>query len=244
MNKNLVVAETANDEQLLDQLVQDLFLEHLRRELVGQKNSIIDDNNDKLFNLDRKFVAEFKKLTGPLETISDTLGEQTRELNDAKDDAQRHYLTLLDSLAQNRADTTALHDMFQQQNSKHHQEQVEQLQRIHEQLLQQSARLQEQNAALTALTEQQVALSHQQVALQEQLFSATLAEMMQAQNVMLESLTEQNKSLHQQMLTLEDKQRAELQTNRRWGKLATGFTLVNTLILVGMTTLFFIQHGI
>ena len=239
MNKNLVVAETANDEQLLDQLVQDLFLEHLRRELVGQKKSI-DDSNDKLFNLDRKFVAEFKKLTGPLETISDTLGEQTRELNDAKDDAQRHYLTLLNSLAQNRADTTALHDMFQQQNSKHHQEQVEQLQRIHEQLPQQSATLQEQNAALTSLTEQQVALSHQQVALQEQLFSATLAEM-QAQNV--ESLTEQNKSLHQQLFTLEDKQRAELQTNRRWGKLATVFTLVNTLILVGMTTLFFIQHG-
>ncbi|MBO4150277.1 hypothetical protein LCD46_13590 [Enterobacter ludwigii] len=241
MNKNLVVAETANDEQLLDQLVQDLFLEHLRRELVGQKKSI-DDSNDKLFNLDRKFVAEFKKLTGPLETISDTLGEQTRELNDAKDDAQRHYLTLLNSLAQNRADTTALHDMSQQQNSKHHQEQVEELQRIHEQLPQQSARLQEQNAALTSLTEQQVALSHQQVALQEQLFSATLAEM-QAQNVMLESLTEQNKSLHQQILTLEDKQRAELQTNRRWGKLATVFTLVNTLILMGMTTLFFIQHG-
>jgi small-conductance mechanosensitive channel len=241
LNKKLVVAETANDEQLLDQLVQELFLEHLRRELVGQKKSI-DENNDKLFNLERKFVAEFKKLTVPLETMSDTLGEQTRELNDAKDDAQRHYLTLLNSLAQNRADTTALHDIFQQQNRKHHQEQIEQLQCIHEHLPQQSARLQEQNAALTALTEQQVSLSHQQVALQEQLFSATLAEM-KAQNVMLESLTEQNKSLHQQMLTLEDKQRAELQSNRLWGKLVTGFTLVNTLILVSMTTLFFIQHG-
>lgn len=242
MNKNLVVAETANDEQLLDQLVQDLFLEHLRRELVGQKRSI-DDSNDKLFNLDRKIVAEFKKLTGPLETISDTLGEQTRELNDAKDDAQRHYLTLLNSLAQNMADTTTLYDMFQQQNNKNHQEQVEQLQRIHEQLLQQSAKLQEQNTALIVLKEQHVALSHQQAALQEQLFSATLAEM-KAQNETLESLTEQNKSLHQQMLTLEVKQHAELQTNRRWGKLAMGFTLVNTLILVGMTTLFFIQHGV
>ncbi|EMH6513537.1 hypothetical protein PO590_12510 [Raoultella ornithinolytica] len=242
MNKNLVVAETANDEQLLDQLVQDLFLEHLRRELVGQKRSI-DDSNDKLFNLDRKIVAEFKKLTGPLETISDTLGEQTRELNDAKDDAQRHYLTLLNSLAQNMADTTTLYDMFQQQNNKNHQEQVEQLQRIHEQLLQQSAKLQEQNTALIVLKEQHVALSHQQEALQEQLFSATLAEM-KAQNETLESLTEQNKSLHQQMLTLEVKQHAELQTNRRWGKLAMGFTLVNTLILVGMTTLFFIQHGV
>lgn len=206
LNKNLAVAETGNDEKLLDQLVQDLFLAHLRRELDVQKKSI-DDSNDKLFNLDRKFIAEFKKLTGPLETLSDKLDEQTRELNDANNDAQTLYRTLLNSLAQNRTDTATLHDILQQQNSQQHQEQEQQLQRIMEQLPQQSAEL-------------------------------------QAQNITLALLTEQNKSLHQQLLTLEDKQHAELQINRRWGKLAAGFTVANMLILISMAALFIVQHGV
>ncbi|WP_337049183.1 hypothetical protein [Serratia fonticola] len=238
MNKNLSEVETANDGQLLDQLVQDLFLEHLRRELGVQKKSI-DDSNDTLFNLDRKFVAEFKKLIGPLETICDTLGEQTREMNDAKDDAHKHYRTLLNSLEQNRTDTAALNHILH----KYHQKQGEQLQRIQEHLSQQSTELQAQTAALASLTKQHVLLSQQQMALQEQQFSVALAEM-QAQSVTLTSLKEQNMSQHQQLLTLEEKHRAELNLNRRWGKFTAGFLLINTLILAGITTLFIIQHGV
>ncbi|HCB1497748.1 TPA: hypothetical protein MYO83_000539 [Klebsiella michiganensis] len=238
MNKNLAVAETANDEQLLDQLVQDLFLEHLRRELDIQRKSI-DDSNDILFNLDRKFAAEFKKLTGQLETICDTLGEQTCELNDAKGDAQTHYRSLLNSLAQYRTDIAALYDLLH----KNHQEQGEQLQRVQEQLSQQSTELQAQSKALASLTEQHVLLSRQQMAIQEQQFSATFGGM-QAQNMTLASFTEQNMSQHQQLLTLEDRHHAELNINRRWGKFVAGFTLVNTIILVGIATVFIIKLGV
>ncbi|AOR65396.1 hypothetical protein [Pectobacterium wasabiae] len=237
MNKNLAVAEVSSDEQLLDQLVQELFLEHLRRELGVQKKSI-DDSNDKLFNLDRKFVAEFKNVSGLLDTISDTLGEQTRELNDAKADAQTHYRSLLNSLAQNRTDTAALQDILQQLSSKRHKEQGEQLQRIQEQLFHQSAELQ---AQYSVLTEQNAVLNQQQEVLQKQRFTATLAEM-QEQNVTLASLTEQNKSLHRQFLTLEDEQRADFRTNSRWGKLAAGFSIANTLILISVTALFIVKY--
>lgn len=204
MNKNLAVVETANDEKLLDQLVQDLFLTHLRRELDVQKESL-DDSNAKLFNLERKLTADFKKLNGPLETLSDKLDEQTRELTDANDDTQTLCRTLLSNLGENRTHTAAQHDILQQQSSKHHQEQIQQLHRILEELPQLSAEL-------------------------------------QTQNVTLAQLTEQNTLLHQQLLALEDKQRAELQTNRRWEKLAAGFTIVNTLMLVSMAALFILQH--
>ena len=204
MNKNLAVVETANDEKLLDQLVQDLFLTHLRRELDVQKESL-DDSNAKLFNLERKLTADFKKLNGPLETLSDKLDEQTRELTDANDDTQTLCRTLLSNLGENRTHTAAQHDILQQQSSKHHQEQIQQLHRILKELPQLSAEL-------------------------------------QTQNVTLAQLTEQNTLLHQQLLALEDKQRAELQTNRRWEKLAAGFTIVNTLMLVSMAALFILQH--
>lgn len=204
MNNNLATAETANDEKLLDQLVEGLFLAHLRRELEVQRESL-DDSNAKLFNLERKLTAEFKKLNGPLETLSDKLDEQSRELTDANDDTQTLCRTLLNSLAENRTHTAAQHDIFQQQSSKHHQEQSQQLHRILEQLPQHSAEL-------------------------------------QAQNVTLALLTEETRALHQQLLTLEDKQRTALQTNRRWGKLAAGFTVVNTLILISVAALFILQH--
>ncbi len=204
LNKNLAVAETANDEKLLDQLVEDLFLAHLRRELDVQKESL-DDSNTKLFNLERKLTADFKKLNGPLETLSDKLDEQTRELTDANDDTQTLCRTLLSSLAENKTHTAAQHDILQQQSSKHHQEQIQQLHRILEQLLQQSAELQTQNVTLTLLMEETGAL-------------------------------------HQQLLTLEYKQRTELQINRRWGKLAAGFTVLNTLILISVAALFILQH--
>ncbi|WP_312454504.1 hypothetical protein [Pseudescherichia sp.] len=204
MNKNLAVAETADDEKLLDQLVQDLFLTHLRRELDVQKESL-DDSNAKLFNLERKLTADFKKLNGPLETLSDKLDEQARELTDANDDTQTLCRTLLSSLGENRTHTAAQHEILQQQSSKHHHEQIQQLHRILEELPQLSAEL-------------------------------------QTQNVTLAQLTEQNTLLHQQLLALEDKQRAELQTNRRWEKLAAGFTIVNTLMLISMAALFILQH--
>lgn len=204
MNNNLATAETANDEKLLDQLVEGLFLAHLRRELEVQRESL-DDSNAKLFNLERKLTAEFKKLNGPLEILSDKLDEQSRELTDANDDTQTLCRTLLSSLAENGTHTAAQHDILQQQSSKHHQEQIQQLHRILEQLPQQSAEL-------------------------------------QAQNVTLALLTEETRALHQQLLTLEDKQRTALQTNRRWGKLAAGFTVVNTLILISVAALFILQH--
>ena len=177
---------------------------HLRRELDVQKESL-DDSNAKLFNLERKLTADFKKLNGPLETLSDKLDEQARELTDANDDTQTLCRTLLSSLGENRTHTAAQHEILQQQSSKHHQEQIQQLHRILEELPQLSAEL-------------------------------------QTQNVTLAQLTEQNTLLHQQLLALEDKQRAELQTNRRWEKLAAGFTIVNTLMLISMAALFILQH--
>lgn len=234
MSKNLAVADKASDEQLLDQLVQDMFLEHLRRELDIQKKSI-DNSNDKLFNLDRKFVSEFKKLTGPLETICDMLGEQTCEMNDAKDDAQTHYRTLLNNLEQNRTDIAARYDML----NKYHQEQGEQLQRIQEQLSQQSPVLQAQTVSLVSLMEQHVLLNQQQVALQEERFSVVVTAI-QAQNATLESLMEHNMSQHQQLLI----NRTEVHINRRWTRIAAGFTLVNTLILTIIAAVFIIQRGV
>ena len=237
MNKNLAVADKTSDEQLLDQLVQDLFLENLRRELGIQQKSI-EHGNDTLFNLDRKFIAEFKRLTVQLESICESIGEQTCELNDAKENARTHYRGLLDSLTQYKTDTAAVHDALHT----NYQRQSEQLLHIQDALLRQSSELQAQSEALASLTAQHVLLSQQQKALQEQQFSATFDEI-RAQNVAQTSFMEQSMLRHQQLLASEDRHRVEHSINRRWSKLVGGFTLANTLILVGMATVFMIKWG-
>lgn len=216
--------EATGDKQFLDQLVQELFLEHLRRELGAQKKNI-DDSKDILFNLDRKFIAEFKKLIRPLDAISDTLDKQTLEINDVKGDINQHYGTLLKNQEQNKTDIASLSDM----NCSHYKKQDELLGHIQEYLSQQSTKLIMQITALTSITNEQ--------------FSITNAKI-DAQNVTLISLIEQNVLQHQQLLTTDEKHHTELILNRRWGKLAVGFSLINTLILAGIATMFIIKHGV
>ncbi|WP_429138605.1 hypothetical protein [Aeromonas allosaccharophila] len=218
MNKSHAVAETANDEQLLDQLVQDLFLAHLRRELDIQKESI-EENKNMLFNFNRSLAKENGKLLASLETMTDTLDAQTHELVGVKDDARTHYCTLLNSVKQSRTDAAALHETFvqllaagQEQCNQEQKAQSEQLRRTQEHIIQISADMQEKNVILATLTEQSVALS--------------------------QLLVKQDETLIQQLVAMREGLFAEIDNNRRWGRWGVGLTLVNTLALVGLIVLF------
>ena len=205
MNKNLVVAETANDEQLLDQLVQDLFLQHLRDEL-GKQNQSLSENREEVLSLGMKFDKKFKNLIGSVEDVASKLEEQGIEQSNGKEDTLVSLSSLRDSLVKSSETVTGQSLAFKVQ-----------LDNIQEQLSLQDSELKEQ------ISEQADHQAHQ------------VSDVLAALQTVQMTLTEQQRLMNQQQLTLH--------SNRRWGMLAVGFTVLITLILAGMTALYFIKQG-
>ena len=205
MNNHLAMAETANDEQLLDQLVQDLFLQHLRDEL-GKQNQSLSENREEVLSLGMKFDKKFKNLIGSVEDVASKLEEQGIEQSNGKEDTLVSLSSLRDSLVKSSETVTGQSLAFKVQ-----------LDNIQEQLSLQDSELKEQ------ISEQADHQAHQ------------VSDVLAALQTVQMTLTEQQRLMNQQQLTLHSK--------RRWGMLAVGFTVLNTLILAGMTALYFIKQG-
>lgn len=205
MNNHLAMAETANDEQLLDQLVQDLFLQHLRDEL-GKQNQSLSENREEVLSLGMKFDKKFKNLIGSVEDVASKLEEQGIEQSNGKEDTLVSLSSLRDSLVKSSETVTGQSLAFKVQ-----------LDNIQEQLSLQDSELKEQ------ISEQADHQAHQ------------VSDVLAALQTVQMTLTEQQRLMNQQQLTLH--------SNRRWGMLAVGFTVLNTLILAGMTALYFIKQG-
>lgn len=205
MNNHLAMAETANDEQLLDQLVQDLFLQHLRDEL-GKQNQSLTENREEVLSLGMKFDKKFKNLIGSVEDLASKLEEQGIEQSNGKEDTLVSLSSLRDSLVKSSETVTGQSLAFKVQ-----------LDNIQEQLSLQDSELKEQ------ISEQADHQAHQ------------VSDVLAALQTVQMTLTEQQRLMNQQQLALH--------SNRRWGLLAVGFTVLNTLILAGMTALYFIKQG-
>ncbi|MBM6605173.1 hypothetical protein JTF19_03235 [Enterobacteriaceae bacterium RIT814] len=205
MNNHLAMAETANDEQLLDQLVQDLFLQHLRDEL-GKQNQSLSENREEVLSLGMKFDKKFKNLIGSVEDVASKLEEQGIEQSNGKEDTLVSLSSLRDSLVKSSETVTGQSLAFKVQ-----------LDNIQEQLSLQDSELKEQ------ISEQADHQAHQ------------VSDVLAALQTVQMTLTEQQRLMNQQQLALH--------SNRRWGMLAVGFTVLNTLILAGMTALYFIKQG-
>lgn len=205
MNNHLAMAETANDEQLLDQLVQDLFLQHLRDEL-GKQNQSLSENREEVLSLGMKFDKKFKNLIGSVEDVASKLEEQGIEQSNGKEDTLVSLSSLRDSLVKSSETVTGQSLAFKVQ-----------LDNIQEQLSLQDSELKEQ---ISELADHQ---AHQ------------VSDVLAALQTVQMTLMEQQRLMNQQQLALH--------SNRRWGMLAVGFTVLNTLILAGMTALYFIKQG-
>lgn len=205
MNNHLAMAETANDEQLLDQLVQDLFLQHLRDEL-GKQNQSLSENREEVLSLGMKFDKKFKNLIGSVEDVASKLEEQGIEQSNGKEDTLVSLSSLRDSLVKSSETVTGQRLAFKVQ-----------LDNIQEQLSLQDSELKEQ------ISEQADHQAHQ------------VSDVLAALQTVQMTLTEQQRLMNQQQLALH--------SNRRWGMLAVGFTVLNTLILAGVTALYFIKQG-
>lgn len=205
MNNHLAMAETANDEQLLDQLVQDLFLQHLRDEL-GKHNQSLSENREEVLSLGMKFDKKFKNLIGSVEDVASKLEEQGIEQSNGKEDTLVSLSSLRDSLVKSSETVTGQSLAFKVQ-----------LDNIQEQLSLQDSELKEQ------ISEQADHQAHQ------------VSDVLAALQTVQMTLTEQQRLMNQQQLALH--------SNRRWGMLAVGFTVLNTLILAGVTALYFIKQG-
>lgn len=205
MNNHLAMAETANDEQLLDQLVQDLFLQHLRDEL-GKQNQSLSENREEVLSLGMKFDKKFKNLIGSVEDVASKLEEQGIEQSNGKEDTLVSLSSLRDSLVKSSETVTGQSLAFKVQ-----------LDNIQEQLSLQDSELKEQ------ISEQADHQAHQ------------VSDVLAALQTVQMTLTEQQRLMNQQQLALH--------SNRRWGMLAVGFTVLNTLILAGVTALYFIKQG-
>ena len=205
MNNHLAMAETANDEQLLDQLVQDLFLQHLRDEL-GKHNQSLSENREEVLSLGMKFDKKFKNLIGSVEDVASKLEEQGIEQSNGKEDTLVSLSSLRDSLVKSSETVTGQSLAFKVQ-----------LDNIQEQLSLQDSELKEQ------ISEHADHQAHQ------------VSDVLAALQTVQMTLTEQQRLMNQQQLALH--------SNRRWGMLAVGFTVLNTLILAGMTALYFIKQG-
>ncbi|MCE6964512.1 hypothetical protein K6W81_11570 [Enterobacter sp. MW07] len=205
MNNHLAMAETANDEQLLDQLVQDLFLQHLRDEF-GKHNQSLSENREEVLSLGMKFDKKFKNLIGSVEDVASKLEEQGIEQSNGKEDTLVSLSSLRDSLVKSSETVTGQSLAFKVQ-----------LDNIQEQLSLQDSELKEQ------ISEQADHQAHQ------------VSDVLAALQTVQMTLTEQQRLMNQQQLALH--------SNRRWGMLAVGFTVLNTLILAGVTALYFIKQG-
>lgn len=217
MNKNNTKPENIDDEKLLDQLVQDLFLSHLRRELDVNKK-IIEETKETLFNNNRSFIRENGKLVSSIDNISERLDAQTNELNDAKDHALNHNRCLLESVTRVGADSAARYEKieyllaaWQQQYGLEQKAQSEQLQRAEGHIIHICTDMQEKNKILAALIEQSEALS--------------------------QLLVKQDEILTQQLIAMRDDLLKEIHNNRRQGMWGLGLTFVSTIVLVGSIVL-------
>ena len=217
MNNSNDVVEMVNDEQLLEQLVQELFLSHLRRELDIIKN-LIEETKETLFNSNRHFTKENGKLVASIDNISERLDAQICELNDVKDDALKNYRCLLNCMTQVGADSAASYEKIehqlatlQQQFGQEQNAQSEQLQCTQEHIIHICSDIQEKNKILAALIEQSEAQS--------------------------QLLVKQDEILTQQLVAMRDDLFKEIHNNRRHGMWGLGITLVSTLALVGLIVL-------
>ena len=177
MNNHLAMAETANDEQLLDQLVQDLFLQHLRDEL-GKQNQSLSENREEVLSLGMKFDKKFKNLIGSVEDVASKLEEQGIEQSNSKEDTLASLSSLRDSLVKSSETVTGQSLVFKAQ-----------LDNIQEQLNLQDSELKEQ------ISEQADHQAHQ------------VSDVLAALQTVQMTLTEQQRLMNQQQLALHSNRR-------------------------------------
>ncbi|WP_336998152.1 hypothetical protein [Leclercia sp. M50] len=107
-----VELETINEDRLLDQLVQDLFLNALRLEL-NKQNACIEHNSESLFSLDKTFIKNNAKIVSSIETVTDKLSTQAYELELIKEDTESQHQAVLESIHKSRNGSEGRHDILQ-----------------------------------------------------------------------------------------------------------------------------------
>jgi len=220
LNEIHAVTEIVNDELLLDQLVQELFLTHVRKEFETQKNSI-EENNNTLFNFSKNFVKHNNKLFGSLETMNRALDTQTRQIGELIEDALTHHKSLMELVTQVKDEAVAKHEGFlqqlagwEQQCSLEQKSQKEQLERTQEYIIKIGGDIQEGNVIQATLIKQSEALS--------------------------KLLMKQDDMLIKQLVAMREGVFAEMQNNRRWGMWGVGLTLVNMFAIAVLIVFFWV----
>ncbi|HBT30555.1 MAG TPA: hypothetical protein DEA76_12215, partial [Erwinia persicina] len=98
MNNPNVASETANEERLLDDLVQALFLVTLRQELDKQKEDYETITGDALFNLNKTIGKANRSIESEFGTVKENLETYQQELHDFQDAYRKHQHELIRSL--------------------------------------------------------------------------------------------------------------------------------------------------
>lgn len=231
MPEDLEGMEAGGDEQMLDSLVQDLFLALLRRELEAQKVGL-EQNGDALSTLNRTFIKENGKLSSVLETINGTLEAQMHELDDAREETKTQYRELLNFVAKSWKDAAAQCEALtlqlagaQQQSG---QSLGEQLARISQHISRMDSDMQ------TKLVAQDAAMNRQ-LAIQNEMQNRRLTVMQDSFNQQWVAMSE---TLNRQLVAIQEKQHTEADNNQRWRRWGVGLMLVNSIILAGFAVLF------
>lgn len=110
LNNPNVASETANEERLLDDLVQALFLVTLRQELDKQKEDYETITGDALFNLNKTIGKANRSIESEFGTVKENLETYQQELHDFQDAYRKHQHELIRSLKESHGDVSVLHD--------------------------------------------------------------------------------------------------------------------------------------
>jgi len=124
LKNNNVELETISDDRLLDQLVQDLFLNALRLEL-NKQNACIEQNSESIFSLDKTLIKNNAKLVSSIETVTDNLSTQAYELELIKEAIESQHQAVLESIHKSRNGSEGRYDSLQRLLVENHRQHAE-----------------------------------------------------------------------------------------------------------------------
>lgn len=106
--------QKASEEQMLDTLVQELFLSTLRSELDKQKASHAQALDEALFTLEKARTKSLQNITSEFSTLRENLEGQQQEIGELSGDAQRFYQQVNLSIRESREEVDVLSQRLSQ----------------------------------------------------------------------------------------------------------------------------------